>query len=147
MKNRIAFCLLPVFVLACNEKAPKVESGTVDQIRTQEFDRKTAIAEWHRDSVGCLGLRHDLLRRGIVKHLNIKNLTGKEIQELLGSPNEKKTIENSEPFNNQDVVMLDYYSEGDCQNRESSEVFVLSVFTVVVSATSDSVIRIGGVSR
>lgn len=146
MYKKLILSLLSVFVLACKEKNSQIENIPFDQEQVQGFNRAIAIADWQRDSAGCLGVRKDLLVRGMVKHLNIKGLTGTEIQKILGPPNEK-SMNKSKVYNNQDIVTLGYYSEGDCQDRETSEVFVLSVFTVVVSAKTDSVLRVGSISR
>lgn len=103
------------------------------------------LADWKKDSLGCLKLRDQIMAKCLVQNLEIKGKTEREVIHLLGNPNRtkiKRVFLASEQEEN-DFIHLEYYFDVQCNERGELENSDRCWLEILIHPTTHKAIEVG----
>ena len=103
------------------------------------FDK--AVHDWQRDSLGCMGLRKNLLGNGqLFPHINYQTIKGHELIKLLGRPN-KSDLYMDSLYDRGKVHSILYYTESGCDKENNDQkVSPYQVLQIEIQVDTDSIV-------
>lgn len=113
----LSFLIIMLLNVSCSS-AKETEGMAQSSPQQDTMLLQRYLQDWRKDSIGCLKLRDDVMAQYLIDHIGFVGKTRKEVEEILGAPNDTLVSQRYFPAINEDrkFFFLIYYFDIHCED-------------------------------